>query len=117
VNVGEVSQAGRGFIPRQGVIVFTVAVVVVLLRDRLRGRLCQGNPVDGLLAPKFLQRLRLLGLADRPLLGRLLDLLLLGRVPASSLLGGLVLWDWRPCLPQRRQILRVGLDQISEIQK
>jgi hypothetical protein len=36
---------------------------------------------------------------------------------ASSLPGGPVLWDWQMRFPQRRQILRAGLDQISEIQK
>jgi hypothetical protein len=116
VNVGKVPQFGRGLIPRQGVVVFA-AVVVVLPRDRLGRRRRQGDPVDGLLAPELLQRLRLFGLADCPLLGRLLGLLLLGGMLASSLPSGPVLWDWRTRFPQRRQILRAGLDQISEIQK
>jgi hypothetical protein len=44
-------------------------------------------------------------------------LLLLGGMLASSLPGGPVLWVWRTRFPQRRQILRADLNQISEIQK
>jgi hypothetical protein len=60
------------------------------------------------LTPKLLQLL-LLSLADLALLGGVL-LLLLGRLLVSNLPSGLVLWEWRPRLPHRRQILCIDLD-------
>jgi hypothetical protein len=100
-HVGEVRHTGRGVIPRQGIVV-PITVVIVLPRDRLRGRLLEGKPVEALLAPMFFQLLLLLGLADLALLGSILRLLLLGHQVASSFPSRLVFRKWRPCLLHRR---------------
>jgi hypothetical protein len=77
-----VRQKSHGIIPRPGVI---VAAVFVLLRDRLRGRLLDREPLEALLAAELLQRLALEGLLDLTLLGSVLLFLLLGHREASSL--------------------------------
>jgi hypothetical protein len=82
-----VRQKSRGIIPRPGVV---VAVVFVLLRDRLGGRLLDWEPLEALLAAVLLQCLTLEGLLDLTLLGSVL-LLLLGRQEASSIPSGPIL--------------------------
>jgi hypothetical protein len=82
-HIGEVRQTSRGVIPRQGVIVITI--IIILPRDHLGGRLLEREPVEALLTSTLLQRLLLLGLADLTLLGDVFLLFLLGRQEASSL--------------------------------
>jgi hypothetical protein len=56
----------------------------------------------------LLQLLPLLGLVNLALLNGIL--LLLGCLLASNLLSRLVLWERRPRLPHRRQIICINLD-------
>jgi hypothetical protein len=82
--------------------VILVAVVIVLPRDHLGGRLLEGKPVEALLASMLLQRLLLLGLADLVLLGGVLRLFLLGRQEASSLPSNLIFRKQRSRFLNRR---------------
>jgi hypothetical protein len=93
-HIGEVRQRSRGLVPRPGVIV--VAIIVVLPQDRLRGRLLEREPVKALLTSALLQRLLLLGLTDLTLLGGVFLLFLLGRQEVSSLPSDLIFRKRRP---------------------
>jgi hypothetical protein len=55
-TLGEVRQGSRGVIPRLGVV---IAAIIVLPRDRLRGRFLEQEPIEALLVTAFLQRLLL----------------------------------------------------------
>jgi hypothetical protein len=101
-----VHQISHGIVPRPNVV---VAIVFILPRDCLGGRLLEREPVEALLATVLLQRLLLKGLPDLTLVGSVF-LLLLGCQEASSLPGDLIFQNRWPCFLDCQQILHMGLD-------
>jgi hypothetical protein len=87
--VREVRKESHGIIPRPGVVI--IAIIILLLRGRLRGGLLLRETLEFLLATSFYLHLALEDLPIVPLLRGIFLLFLLSRGEASHLSSGVIL--------------------------